>query len=439
MKIDPNIDVGKKRLRARLVQLGKMLNSSKLVRQSAIIFAVNAISKGLLIIGLAYAAKCLGPANLGVSAQVQATAKQLALLFNGGLDTVSVRYMATNPEAVKSTALMILKFRLAVSLILSGCWAAYVLSAMTPGTLQIVWLLGPVLLIFLSLNSSFAFQACEILPWHAAVVASGSIVSAAIYLGYFEPEMPLGSDLLLITTITAITAVSALLLGNALLLWRRDALEQIRASVSLRSLLAEGKIFWFQAVLSFVISGLPVLLVGRYSGDVEAGLYRSAFLLAMGLELLFGSVNNLLLPKLVKIAKSGSNNLRIYQHTLLKWYALIGIIVALTTTFFAPFVFRLMGPEYEQAVRIFQIMALSRIVVFIAQIYAVGLVALNFDRAILYVSVVAATASIGLNYVAIPQGGATAAAIVLVISELVLLVGCFGAERVLLRSRSAIG
>jgi O-antigen/teichoic acid export membrane protein len=78
-------------------------------------------------------------------------------------------------------------------------------------------------------------------------------------------------------------------------------------------------------------------------------------------------------------------------------------------------------------------------VVFIAQIYAAGLVALKLDRAILYVSVVAAATSIGVNFVAIPQGGATAAAIVLVISEAVLLVGCFGVERAFLRSRSATG
>jgi O-antigen/teichoic acid export membrane protein len=73
------------------------LRYSNFVRDAASPFVFNLLSRAISFFGTAYAMRCLGPLNVGISALVQTTVQQVALAFNRGFDTVAAHRIAMIP------------------------------------------------------------------------------------------------------------------------------------------------------------------------------------------------------------------------------------------------------------------------------------------------------------------------------------------------------
>jgi O-antigen/teichoic acid export membrane protein len=410
--------------------------ASKFVRDSLALLVLNLLSRAIGLFASAYALRCLGPENVGLSAVVLTMALQVGLTYNGGFDTVAIRRIAAGRERIRSVTHTIVTSRGVLAVGAAVIWVAVV--AMSPGlSHRGLWLLGALLMFLPALSLVFAFNGAERLPVQSAIATGGALVTAFAYLAFFRPGMPLGADLV-------VGAVAAVLTTACSWVAYRHAFEHWpvgRTSlVELRDLLRESWRYWVLAVATFLYSTFQIPLVAYYLGPRDTGLFRSAFLLAATIELFFNSINALLLPRLVAWKALGLPVLWRRQRKLLGLFALIGTPATLLLIAVAPLIYRVfLGSDFLAAIPIFRILVLSRLVVFLGQIYAFGLAAIGLDGAFLTASLVGGVASPLLSMIVLPRMGVIGAAYVTLASELLVVTLCFLAQRRYIRSVRAVG
>ncbi|HEY8965791.1 MAG TPA: hypothetical protein VIM58_05070, partial [Candidatus Methylacidiphilales bacterium] len=84
-------------MRTRLRILRARFRASPFARDAAAMLVLNVLTKILSILGSGYAARCLGPSNLGVSGMVQTLAQQSFLAVHGGFENVVAREISHDP------------------------------------------------------------------------------------------------------------------------------------------------------------------------------------------------------------------------------------------------------------------------------------------------------------------------------------------------------
>jgi O-antigen/teichoic acid export membrane protein len=378
---------------------------------------MNLLSRAVSFVASAYALRCLGPYNVGVSGLVQVTAQQVGLGYHGGFDTPAVRRIAADRAQAVGITRTVVGFRGVLSLLAALGWVLLVLFA--PGLAhRSTWLWGAPLLLISAANVGFVFNAVERLPVQTAIGTGGTLLGAAAYLLLFRPGMPLGSDLAVIVGVGVLTTVFSWVAYRRLFgEWPVGGIAPGR----LGPLLRESWRFWALAVAVFLYSTFQIPLIAHYLGAHQTGLYRSAFTMAAAVELLYNSINSLLLPRLVSWQTAGVAVLWRRQGQLFALFSAIGLAVTLALGVSAPLVFGwVLGPAFAPAIPVFQVLLLGRLVVFVGQIYTFGLAATGLDNSFLGVSVAGAALSITLNVLLLPHFGLYGAAGVSVGVELVI-------------------
>ena len=202
------------------------------------------------------------------------------------------------------------------------------------------------------------------------------------------------------------------------------------AAPAIRSLLVEARPYWILAAVVYCYSSLQIPLIGLIAGKKDLGVYRSALLLATGLELFYNSINSLLLPRLVAWRQNGPAYLWQRQKELFGLFLLLGGAVSIILIWCAPLVYRkFLGTEFMGAVLPFQILVAGRLVVFVGQIFAWSLTALHLDRQFFRASLAGAIFSVVANLLLVPKFGIVAAAGVSLVAELLVHTLCFLAIR----------
>lgn len=399
---------------------------------AARVTVLNVVSNVLLLLGNAYAARCLGPANVGISAQVLVSVQQISLAFNGGLDTTGVRQVASGHESAAATGRAVLTFRLLMALPLALAWVVWVLATYDAGPLRTAWLLGAPLLVVASVQLPFLFQAMDRLPRWAALTALSSSLAAVSYALFFHPGMPVGADLWVIAAVGTLVAGFSIAQGLRLAGLRgADFMRGWRDSGTvIVRLLAQSWRYWVLALLVFVYTAFPIVLVARMQGDEAAGILRVCLQLAAGLEVVFASINSLLLPRLVRWQRDGDETLWANQRRQLGPHVLVGLAALLVAGAAAPFVFgTFLGPQFQAGLVPFLVLAAGRVVVFVGQIFAWGVVALRLDGALLGATFCGALCSLALNFALIPRYSLLGAAIAALAAEVVIVSLCFMIQR----------
>jgi O-antigen/teichoic acid export membrane protein len=416
--------------------LGK-LRRTQLARDAAWLLIFNVTSRAIAFFGTAYGARCLGPVNLGISAVVQTTAQQAALIYNGGFDTIGAREIAADQKCCPAVTETVILFRLCLALVASVIWAIF--TFMVIGESQrLAWLLGVPLMLTTASGIVFAFQGLEKLPIQSAITAGGALLTSAAYFLFFTRGMFLGADLIVISSVGLVVVViswAAYFRLFRCLPLGKTTMQQVF------SLLHESWRYWILAVLVYFYSVFQIPLVAWLLGAREVGIFRSAFLMAAGLDLFFGSINNLLLPRLVIWRQQGLQVMWRKQSRLLLIFVGIGIPTVTAAILVAPFVYRvLLGEAFTGGIVVFQILAVGRLVVFLGQIYAWGLAATRQDTHFLFACLSGAVSNVALNLVCIPHFGLRGVAVVSLASESLVVSSCyFFMRRFVLGSEPTIG
>ena len=398
------------------------LRQSNFARNAAWLLVLNLLSRGIGFFGTAYAMRCLGPVNVGISALIQATVQQVALSFNCGFDMIAVRRIAADRSHTSVVTTTAVTFRLALAVIASLIWVI-VCNLVISESQRWVWLLGAPIMIASAGSIAFVFSGLEKLPIQNAIGTGGVLLSAIAYFVFFRPDMFLGADLIVISIIGLTTmGVSWWVYHRLFGFWPigRVVVQQLLL------LFRESWRYWLLAVVVFFYSVFQFPLIAYLLGPHELGIFRSAFVLAAGVELIFNSINSLLLARLVNWQKMGLGVMWHRQTKLLLVFMIIGLPIVGILIFAAPIIYSLfLGNAFKEGVQIFQILVVGRLVVFLGQIYAWGLVAVRQDNQFLFASLLGAISSITMNLIVIPKYGIVGAAIVNVASESLLVTACF--------------
>lgn len=398
------------------------LQQSKFARDAAWLLVLNLLSRGIGFFGTVYAMRTLGPVNLGVSALIQATVQQVALSFNCGFDMIAVRRIAGDRNHTSVVTTNIVTFRLALAVFASLIWVI-VCYLVIPEAQRWVWLMGAPIMITAAGSITFVYSGLEKLPIQNAIGAGGVLLAAIAYFVFFTPDMFLGADLIVIA-ITGLTTmgVSWWMYYHLFGYWPVGKL----VFAQLRLLLRESWRYWLLAGVVFFYSVFQFPLIAYLLGPHELGIFRAAFGLAAGVELLFNSINSLLLARLVNWQKIGLATMWHRQAKLLLLFLIIGLPIVVILIFSAPIIYSLLlGNAFKEGVHIFQILVVGRLVVFLGQIYAWGLVATGQDNQFLGASVLGAMTSITMNLFLIPNFGLIGAACTSVGSEVLVHSYCY--------------
>jgi O-antigen/teichoic acid export membrane protein len=398
------------------------LRSSKFARDAAWLFVFNLLSRVISFFGTAYAMRCLGPVNVGISALVQTTVQPVALAFNCGFDTIAARRIAADHQQAKVITPTVVTFRLVLAVIAALVWV-FLCHLAVPASQRWIWMMGAPIMITGTGSVAFVFTGLEKLPIQNGIGTGGVLLMAAAYFVFFRPGMFLGADLIVVAIIGLATmGVSWAVYHRLLGVWPIGRV----VARQLKSLFRESWRYWLLAIVVFFYSVFQIPLIAYLLGMREAGIFRSAFGMAAGVELLFSSINSLLLARLVNWRKMGIDLMWRRQGKLLLVFLAIGLPIVCILVLFAPLIYSLLlGNAFMEGARVFQILVVGRLVVFLGQIYAFGLVALGQDNQFLFASLLGAISSITMNLIVIPKYGIVGAAIVSVASEFLLVTACF--------------
>jgi len=417
----------RKQILARVGEVRK----SKFARDALIMLVLNATAKLFMFVGNIYAARCLGPINLGISAQILAFSQQASLIYNGGFDTIAVREIAADKRCAHVLARSIVIFRLVLAVPILLLWLLTAFLVFDDPLLRTAWMLGGALVALGSLSIGFVFQGLEKLPIQAAAGLATSVLTAGAFFIYFHPGMPVGSDL--VVAVIATTIPLAGLWGYYVSYCGPSEVTTIRLGTviaNIRDLLRSSWYYWVLAATVFMYSGIQIPIVTYFLGERNAGIYRSAFLFASGLYLVFNSINVLLLPRLVRWREAGPRIMWRRQMTLLVVLFLIGAPAVLMAIVAAPFFYRVfLGPEFADGVLVFQILSIQMLIVFVGQIFAAGLTANGQHAAYLRASLIGVAICIGMNPIVAPSFGLAGVALVSVASDAAIHGYCFLAAR----------
>ena len=381
------------------------LHQTKWVRDAVTLLILNGISKGVEFFGNAYAARCLGPVKYGISANVLAWIVPVTLGCECGFNTVAVRRIATDKTGCRSLIGAVMSFRLFFATLAALLWLIFSLTVVASSQ-QLAWGIGAIIVLMKAANLNFVFQGVERLPIQSAIVAGGSLLTAGAYLFFFSPGMFLGADLIVIAVVMMLTVVISWYAYFRL--FARLPLGSVSWK-PLKALLEESWRYWISAIVVYFYSRFQVPLIASLIGEQKAGVYRSAEMISDGLGFLLTSVNTLLLPRLVIWKEYGHRSLSHHQTKLAIIFLFIGLGPLSLLILKGDWIYqKLLGSEFLEGVFPFRILVVSRLVVFIGQIYVWGLVATNQDTKFLLAFILGAVSSVALNLILIPIFGIAA-------------------------------
>ncbi|MFN3386259.1 MAG: oligosaccharide flippase family protein [Candidatus Thermochlorobacter sp.] len=400
-------------LYAKTLTLLKRLYESQFIRHASLSLLLNSLSKVLAFFASAFAAKCMGALNYGISGVAHTAALQISVLYQLGLDTVATRRIAANKYADSTRALVetIITLRVCLASVMMLIWDVAVWFMVDEPRRTAWWLAS----LILWLNASFlhfVFMGIEKMPVLNGIQALATTLSAIGIFLIFKPGAPAGLDLAFTSASTAV--VVAL---SWLAYWREFG----RAPISLAlfrtprallpELLSESWKYFLMALVTGLFTFFQVPIVEMLSNTREAGIYRTAFSLILGLDFFLQSFYLLLLPRVVVWKEQGLEVLLQQQRRALWLFGAVSTPIALLAWFASPVFYDVfLGPEFAVGAEAFRILAIARLTGFIAQVYVQTLVAMKRDIDFLIISIIGSATSIGLSIVFIPNLGALGAA-----------------------------
>lgn len=190
--------------------------------------------------------------------------------------------------------------------------------------------------------------------------------------------------------------------------------------------------FGVYALLSTAYTTLNVAWLGFVCDDREVGYYSTAMKLVSIIQSLFAAFTGVMLPRMSALAAEGDmERFRKYLRRGIMLILGVTLPVVAVVVWAAPeVVWLLSGAGYGGAVTPVRIMMPFVTVVGVEQLLTMqALVPLGRDRAVFYVTAVAALVGLALNILLVDDMGAVGSAIVWAASETLLLLGALVALR----------
>jgi O-antigen/teichoic acid export membrane protein len=200
-----------------------------------------------------------------------------------------------------------------------------------------------------------------------------------------------------------------------------------RPSVDLRAaglLLGSSFPLMINGLLNQLFFKIDVLLLKPLAGDLALGWYSTAYKLIDGLQVIPASFVVALFPLLARTAQQDRRRMARVGETGLKVLLALAFPIAVGTTLLAePIILILAGPGYlPESAYALQILIWYLPISFVNGLLQYVLIAVNRQRTLSVAFAIGVVFNIAANLALIPRYGYLAAAVVTVVSEVVLLV-----------------
>jgi O-antigen/teichoic acid export membrane protein len=398
------------------VQLIHTVTKNKIFRQATELIGWQVAVKAVSFFTTAWMVRCMGPTNLGVSGLILATSSASSLFVDLGLDILGTRKIAGAKERSKELIELVVGLRWRIATGLFVLWIFYSIYLLCNGSqFYVAWFIGAFYMFTSALNTTWILQGLEELPAQNRVNCVTSVLAAAAYVVLFRPGMRAGADI-------AVMTVSNII--GLCLLWkyvRRETGASIIGRfdyVGAKMLLYESR--WAFAVVCtvFVYLQLDMILLARFAGFEQAGVYRAAASLLTPVSLLVGISSTLLYPRFVVWLKQNPDRMWHRQKRIALLYLLVGSVA--TAAMFVigpPLVTFLFGHRFSASIWPFLVLFASKVEVLIGGVFGWAIMAAGRDKLFVIAGLIAGTFSVCCNIYYIPRYGAIAAAAVNFTSE----------------------
>ncbi len=407
------------------MSLLKTVAGHRLTQQAGRVILYLGLSRLVTVAGAAWMTRCLGPDKLGISTMIVATAGQMVLVVTFSLDNLFIRRYknaATEQERAGWIELaMSQRFYFSLILGLAGILVAWLLHPPSQWWLGIIASLP--ILVLSSISPLWVNIAQEDVPANFKALSIGAVFMAVLFFIFFRPGQATGSDVV----------VMALQLALQFVLMTRAALKRLwplpihwRKVREFWPVLREGRWLFVSGLVTYVYINLELPMLGYLSSLAECGKYSVATKLVSAAQQVLSLAPLLLFPRFVEWRKLGVDVLWRKQLQLAAIFLALGLPFCVLAFLLSPFVFRLLyGAPFAGAAIPFAVLFTSKIVAVLNGLFTQGLWAQSEDRKVFWVVLPTAMISFVCNFLLLPRYGMSAACGVNLLSEVLVLAGCF--------------
>ncbi|HLH23847.1 MAG TPA: flippase [Chloroflexota bacterium] len=397
----------------------------RVAQNSAFPMATALGNKGLDLAFAIVMLRVLGPADAGAYAWVGVVVGYLDILLGFGMNTWLTREVARQPERLARELGRVLGARalfwlgvVLATLVLAGPLAGP-LDVTPPKALALLLLALAMAPAGLSAALTAVFQARERMEYPAAVTVVTTVLKVALGL------LALGLGYGFVGLAAVALAVNVLTLGALATLfvdlvgWPRLRLAP-RAGLAL---VGDAYPFMMNNLLASLFFRLDSLLLPPLAGDVALGWYSAAYRVVDGFNLIPANFTLALFPLLARQGQTDRTALaRVYRRAL-KVLLLLGMPIAVGTAVLAePLVLFFAGPAYvPQAAWALRVLIWFLPFSFVNGVTQYVLIAVDRQRFLTIAFLVATAFNLVANLLLIPRTSYLGAALVTVLSEVVLL------------------
>lgn len=361
-----------------------------------------------LLIGM-LSARYLGPANYGLinyAASIVAFALPVMKL---GMDAILVYELVESPEKegeIMGTSLCLNIVSSLVCILGVSAFSA----VMNPGDTQTI-------LICVLYSLSVFFAALEMIQyWFQYKLQSkySSVVMLAAYAVVSVYKIYLLATSKSVYWFAVSHAIEYGLIGAALIgIYYKCDGQKLSFSMSrAKNMLARSKHYILAALMVVVIQNTDHIMLTTMMGKAENGIYAAAITCASVAQFVYTAIMDSFRPLILSSKKHDS---AAYERNVSRLYAIITYLAlanSLVFTVFAPIIIELLyGADYQAAVPVLQILVWYRAFSFMGTIRNIWLLAEEKQKYLPAINLSGVVFNIVLNYLMIPQWGASGAAL----------------------------
>jgi O-antigen/teichoic acid export membrane protein len=400
-------------------QLRHYLRNQTGVLHNALWLLGDRVTKALcLLVISALLARYFGPQTYGKLAYALAFIAIFQGIANLGLDSITVREIATDRKRAPEIVGTVFGLRLIAGLMLwpLSTFLAYIFSGSGQDDLLIVALVGGILLFQATDTIDLWFQSQGYNRKTVTAKLSVYIVGSAARLYLLYLNCPLWVFALMATIDTIILSTALLLIYKSFPVERRWAFKQDQAFAFLK----EGWPFMLSGVAVLIYARIDQIMIKNMLNDYNLGIYSVAVLISGFFAVIPVSVCTAAAPYVANLKKNSQDR---YMRTI-SLLALALVIIAIGISAFIymtaePIINLLYGEQYAAASGVLRIHIFSTIPLFLGVAQNLWIVNERKGTIILFKTLAGALVSVALNAMLIPSYGIKAAAYVAIITQFV--------------------
>ena len=374
-----------------------------------------------------YARRVLGATVIGEVAWTTSVLSYFSLLINPGLETIAQRDIAREPGYANEYVSRMISLRLLLALISFACVGILVLFNVRGERISYLLVLQGLGLLIIPLNLGWLLWANERMGVQALVTTVFQVLQLlALFLLVHKPEDVYRYVLYPYPfTLAAAIVLFWCAVRYKMIDWRRIRLTLQGTGILIRQAIPLG----FSSMASLLYFNSDAILLGFMRGDAVVGIYTTAYRSWIYGTMPFGSLYNSYFPSLARSVNDPPMQRKISSefYRLFLWFGLPTAALCWGAGRF--FVDLMYGKQFVESGPMFEWLSLNiALSSFSWSIYG-PLNAWGHQKKTFYITLTAALANLGINFLVIPRYGAMGAVATTLLAESIALIGAILARR----------